>query len=204
MWVFNNSVKPFKDVIRPFYPGEDYVNHYYPDGCAVIDNPPFSILSQIVRYYEERGILYFLFSPHMTIFSANNSATRVIAGSTITYANGAVVKTSFLTNMVGDYAAITAPDLMNGINRDKPKRNQLPKYEYPTNVITQEKMFKYCRAELTIRIPNNLAVRISSLDSQKKLKRRYSEAHFYPLSNYLLYLLYLPSYWSYPIRKEKL
>ena len=34
-------------VIRPFYPGGDYRSADYPVGCVVIDNPPFSILSEI-------------------------------------------------------------------------------------------------------------------------------------------------------------
>ena len=34
--------------IRPFYPGGDYQNAKYPKGCAVVDNPPFSIMSEII------------------------------------------------------------------------------------------------------------------------------------------------------------
>ncbi|MFC2416236.1 MAG: hypothetical protein ACFNPT_11025, partial [Neisseria elongata] len=48
------------EVIRPFYPGGDYENEDYM-GKVVIDNPPFSIISRIVRFYQERGIPFFLF-----------------------------------------------------------------------------------------------------------------------------------------------
>ena len=34
-----------RKVIRPFYPGGDFENEKYPEGCMVVDNPPFSILS---------------------------------------------------------------------------------------------------------------------------------------------------------------
>ncbi|MGN0853431.1 MAG: hypothetical protein ACI4Q3_08660 [Kiritimatiellia bacterium] len=41
-------------IVRPFYPGGDYERFDYPEGCYVIDNPPFSILAQIVRFYNAR------------------------------------------------------------------------------------------------------------------------------------------------------
>ena len=34
-------------IVRPFYPGGDYKSEKYPSGCVVIDNPPFSIISEI-------------------------------------------------------------------------------------------------------------------------------------------------------------
>lgn len=38
-------------VVRPFYPGGDYKKENYPKGCVVIDNPPFSIISEISEWY---------------------------------------------------------------------------------------------------------------------------------------------------------
>lgn len=46
-------------IVRPFYPGGDYEHYDYPDGCVVLDNPPFSILSKICEFYLERGIPFF-------------------------------------------------------------------------------------------------------------------------------------------------
>lgn len=42
-----------RTIVRPFWPGGDYEDFDYPTGCVVIDNPPFSILSKIVRFYED-------------------------------------------------------------------------------------------------------------------------------------------------------
>ena len=53
-------------VARPFYPGGDYEREDYPEGCTVVDNPPFSILSRIVKHYQERGVCFFLFAPTLT------------------------------------------------------------------------------------------------------------------------------------------
>lgn len=43
---------------RPFYPGGDYETFDY-TGKIVVDNPPFSILSKILRFYIERNIKFF-------------------------------------------------------------------------------------------------------------------------------------------------
>ena len=51
------------EILRPFYPGGDYQAADYPEGCVVIDNPPFSILSEICAWYDEHGVRYFLFCP---------------------------------------------------------------------------------------------------------------------------------------------
>ena len=49
--------------VRPFYPGGDYEAFEYQDGCCVVDNPPFSILSEIVDFYVSRSVPFFLFAP---------------------------------------------------------------------------------------------------------------------------------------------
>lgn len=63
-------------IVRPFYPGGDYEHYDYPKGCVVLDNPPFSKLKTIIKFYDERGIDYFLFAPTLTILStiANTGA----------------------------------------------------------------------------------------------------------------------------------
>lgn len=93
------------EVIRPFYPGGNYQAENYADK-VVIDNPPFSILSEIVRFYHARGIPFFLFAPRMTCLSGEKAGmenlTAVFGCKDITYENGANVPTAFLTNMMGD------------------------------------------------------------------------------------------------------
>lgn len=55
-------------VIRPFYPGGDYQSEDYSGDCIVIDNPPFSILAKILRWYQEQGVRFFLFAPASDTF----------------------------------------------------------------------------------------------------------------------------------------
>lgn len=57
-----------RPIVRPFFPGGDFENNDYPDGCVVVDNPPFSLSSKIVDFYIGRGIDFFLFAPHLTMF----------------------------------------------------------------------------------------------------------------------------------------
>ena len=110
------------DVLRPFYPGGDFENFYYPENCVVIDNPPFSIISKIIRFYNERKIKYFLFAPQFTLFSTNEDYNAIVADADIIYENGAKVKTSFVSNLFGNKKIIGCPELHNKlkqINEDK-------------------------------------------------------------------------------------
>ena len=56
-----------KCILRPFYPGGDYENAEYPDNGIVIDNPPFSMFTKIVRWYLANDVPFFLFGNGMTI-----------------------------------------------------------------------------------------------------------------------------------------
>ena len=135
------------DMVRPFWPDSDYEGYDYPEGCCVVDNPPFSILARIKRFYLDRGIRFFLFAPSMTCFSGADAMrlTHLIAGANVTYENGAVVRTAFVTNMGGDIVAESCPELHDRLKPvcdalRKRRTKQLPKYEYPDEVITAAKL----------------------------------------------------------------
>ena len=51
------------EIMRPFYPGGDYKTELYHSDCVVVDNPPFSILSEITTFYIAMGVKFFLFAP---------------------------------------------------------------------------------------------------------------------------------------------
>ena len=132
------------EIVRPFRPGGDYTNEEYPEGCVVIDNPPFSILSKIVRFYVGRGIRFFLFAPTLTLFSSSSSSsycTKIVCGVSVTYANKAKVSTSFLTNIFGDNAIICDNELYR-IIKDIDDRltgeqsKELRKINYPDNIVS--------------------------------------------------------------------
>jgi hypothetical protein len=157
------------EVVRPFYPNMDYRDRDYYEHQVVIDNPPFSIISKIARFYVENGVKFFLFAPHLTLFSASIDYTRIICGADVKYENGAVVKTSFVSNLFGDIAVIGDAelyrDLMNikDVNRPDP----LPKYEYPDNVLTVSNLHKIVYRGISMKFRKNELEFISQLDCQK-------------------------------------
>ena len=95
-YVAENFDLTHKKIIRPFYPGGDFEAVDYCKNSVVIDNPPFSIISKIARFYIEKSVPFFLFAPHLTLFSADMDCTYIIVGASVAYGNGAIVKTSFL------------------------------------------------------------------------------------------------------------
>ena len=106
--------------VRPFYPGGDYRNYDYPADAYVIDNPPFSILSEIRQFYIEKGIKYFLFAPQKTLFSCIQVChdTLIPIDVKITYDNGVNIGTGFVTNVLGrDILIKTAPELITALRR---------------------------------------------------------------------------------------
>lgn len=108
-----NSKYPLngKKIIRPFFPGGDYESIEYADDMVVIDNPPFSIIAKICRFYIANNIKFFLFCPHMTAFSSDIGATHIICSAGIVYTNGATIKTAFVSNLFGNARIIGDAEL---------------------------------------------------------------------------------------------
>ena len=159
--------------VRPFYPGGDYENFKYPDGCVVVDNPPFSILAKIKRFYAANQIRYFLFAPTLTLFSGGNKGTTYIpCGVQVEYENGAKVNTSFVTNL--DACLVrTAPELYRRVENAvdelrKSKRVELPKYEYPDEIITAAMVARWCKYGIDFRLSECNAHFTRALDEQRQ------------------------------------
>ena len=165
-----------KKIIRPFYPGGDYEHYEYPDGCVVLDNPPFSILSKIISFYNSKDIKFFLFAPALTLLSpVCDGYCGIAVGASITYENDAKVSTSFVTNLESN-AAMTSPELYKIITEENKKNErklhrELPKYDYPDNVITATFLQKISKYGINFSVPKKEAIRISALDMQKENKK---------------------------------
>lgn len=158
---------------RPFFPGGDYQKYDYKENSVVIDNPPFSILSDIRRWYNEKGIKYFLFAPHLTCIGHDIGDTKVITYSNIIYHNKARIRTSFVTNMFEGVAIMTAPELALSLEEAIAISNpteKFPKYSYPRNVVTVSDMAKIALTA-EFRVMNHEAMEYSTLDSQRPKKK---------------------------------
>lgn len=100
-----------KRVLRPFFPGGDYQRETYPADGVVVDNPPFSLLSQIVGFFLARGIPFFLFASGLTSIRQALRATVIYTGRVIRYENGAQVPTCYVSSLFGDLGLMLAPEL---------------------------------------------------------------------------------------------
>jgi len=158
-----------KKIIRPFYPGGDYESIDYDNNCVVIDNPPFSIITKICKYYIERGIKFFLFCPHLTAFGSDIDATHIIASTDITYGNGATIKTAFVSNMFGDIKIIGDAELHKKF-KELQKRNKanLPKYKYPEHIITVSKIAYCIERGINVTFDKKDLKHYRCMDAQKK------------------------------------
>lgn len=161
-WLRENVDIEGREIVRPFWPGGDYEHYDYPDGCVVVDNPPFSIFTKVCRFFQ--------FAPHLTLLSpVGMNWTGIVCDARVTYENGACVDTSFASNLFGDIRIMTAPDLLARIkNAAKTKRRlmDLPKYIYPDNVVSAAllgKIAPYVKFEVRA----SECRRVHKLDNQK-------------------------------------
>lgn len=173
-WVAKEYKLDKSKFVRPFYPGGDYQNEKYSKGCVVVDNPPFSILSEILRWYCERDIKFFLFAPALTLFSSGRDCDvcYIPITAAVTYENGAVVNTSFITNL--DDAKVRAvPELHETVEKAadefrKELKRELPKYSYPNEVITASGVGQFSKYGVPFKVDPEECEKISALDAQKE------------------------------------
>lgn len=173
------GIDPAK-AVRPFYPGGDYEAFEYPDGCCVVDNPPFSILSKIVDFYVSRSVPFFLFAPSLTCFGTIRrhlgKVTALLCDSDVTYENGARVRTAFITSLLPGVACESEPALGILVNEaaDAAKARMglkgavpLPKYEFPDSVLTAARLKWMAGHGEPLRVMADECVFISNLDEMK-------------------------------------
>ncbi len=157
-----------KQILRPFFPDGDYEHDEYPDNGVVIDNPPFSIFSKIVRFYVAKDIPFFLFGPSLTIFQTGELSTAILVDCSITFHNGAKVPVSFVTNLMPDVIAVASPRLRKrimGCPSQLPRTKALGTYTYPDNVVSVSTLRTISKGEEEFAIRRSEAQIISRLDA---------------------------------------
>lgn len=171
-WVANTYGLQKSRFKRPFYPGGDYQKDSYSPDDIVVDNPPFSITAEILTWYLEHHIRFFLFAPHLTAMSSSSKATVIGVGVSITYANGAEVNTSFLTNLEPHNVRLrSAPTLYAAVreaNKLVTQKKSMPSYSYPDNIITMTLLAKLSRCAVDFVVHDDESINVSQLDSQRE------------------------------------
>ena len=159
--------------VRPFYPGGDYQKEKYSAESIVVDNPPFSIFSEIINWYNEKGVKYFLFAPSLTIINYTDRSAAIALNVSVEYENGAKVPTSFVTNLEDAELRIrTDPELYKALetaSKEAAKDNhkEIPKYDYPDNVVTAAMMGRWSKYGIEQKFKKESSIPISQLDDQK-------------------------------------
>ena len=163
-WVIDkHNLQDGTKIVRPFYPGGNYKEFDYPTDCVVIDNPPFSILASIRKWYMKQGIKYFLYKKHEDCL--------VITERKITYTNGALVNTSFVTNLDDKNAIVTAPDLSLLLKQAKSqevKSSKRIEKKYPKNVVSLATLGSLVRRGQSVTIPKNACCTIREIEAEKR------------------------------------
>ena len=130
-------------ITRPFWPGADYTKHNY-DGKVVVDNPPFSCLAEIIKYYNDNNIKYFMFAPTLTLFNHLNKCDVVLIKNNIIYENGADIKTAFVTNLESEFKVLYSEDLTRAIDKLYGRsRKHIVKTPRPANYWSASDCIKY-------------------------------------------------------------
>jgi hypothetical protein len=162
------------EVVRPFYPGGDFTKlDQYGPGKVVIDNPPFSLLSQIVRFYCANSVPFFIFAPALTLFTARDcDVTYIVSDSDIVYENGASVRTGLITNLCAGLRVWCCPELGEMVDAAQPDEDKTKQgFVYPDNIITAAILGKIVKRGVELKIYKESCEAISESDSAKEQGR---------------------------------
>ena len=126
-------------------------------------------MGKVVKFYEDHGIDYFLFAPHLTCMSIRSARSLICVGVQITYENGAKVPTSFAASK-GPLIR-SAPDLYrilseaNAANIKAKKAPPKPVYTYPDNVMTSSAVALFSKYGIEYR--EDIGVFVRAMDAQR-------------------------------------
>ena len=101
---------------------------------------------------------------------------HIICDTKITYENGAIVKTAFVTNLEKDIIAMSEPELKREIEAAQKKikaekTKQMPKYKYPDHIITAA-MFQYLSNHgVYFSVSKKDCIPIAGMDAQKEYNK---------------------------------
>lgn len=159
-----------KQILRPFYPGGDYVMAEYPEDGIVIDNPPFSLFTKIVQFYCTRNVPFFLFGPGMTIGTCFRWCTAVIVNEQIRFSNGAMLKCHFASNLFGDAVMYSCPELSKMLKNcpSQDYKANLTKYRYPDELCSVSDMQTIAKGDYDFIIHRDECQIVSDLDLHPK------------------------------------
>ena len=126
-------------------------------------------MAKVVKFYAEHNIDYFLFAPHFTCIGIRPANSRICVGASVTYENGAIVSTSFvspkgpLIRSAPDlYRMLDEANVANIKAKEAPSR---PVYTYPDNVMTSSAVALFSKYGIEYR--EDIGVFVRAMDAQR-------------------------------------
>lgn len=144
------------EIQRPFYPGGDYQKEAetYNEKSVVIDNPPFSICSEIIEFYTKNNIKFFIFTNGLTIFNYLSKGLHLLCPyASLEYDNGARVNTCFVHNLLPKGVTISGELRERLLKVTVTQKKERKKYQYPNEVLSVAQsleLVKRFKGEVTI------------------------------------------------------
>ena len=124
-------------------------------------------------FTKKKEIAFFLFAQEKTLFSVGSGKHKyVCCDAKITYENGAIINTGFVTNLPGAKIVVAA-DLSKLVNKaDAENRAEKivkhEKYEYPVEVATPTRMADIARRGVSFEIAEGEVQFIRAMDEQRE------------------------------------
>ncbi len=178
--IHNYFIKNFnikkKQIVCPFFPGGDYKSVDY-KGKVVIDNPPFSIISNILDFYYINNVKFVLFGNVLTILNRiskyyknyNKKLGMFFLSRNLIFENGLKLCICLFSNINDDIRYI---ELSNDTKEKKVKKQIFLKHNEMTGTrlndyIQQNKYIKnyiYCKNRLDLKGNESFGAKIKILD----------------------------------------
>jgi hypothetical protein len=137
---------------------------------VVIDNPPFSIFTNICKFYKAHRIPFFIFGPGLFITNACKFCTAIIINNSITFENGAQVPCNFASNLFGDTLVMTAPVLNRLIGNCESQRKKAASkavytYKWPMELLSVSDLSIFAREGIDFSVQRDEGLFVRTLDN---------------------------------------
>lgn len=167
-----------KHVVRPFLPGGDFKKYVYGKNDVVIDNPPFSITTKIVKWYIANNIPFFLFINGLYGVSLSRGlhgkATVIVTNANVSFYNKGIekrIKLGFVTNMEPNNIVIrgdaTLTNKLNGLVNKK----SFKRFRYPDNFLKNSDILSALQRNVELKLTTDNCLFEDNLDYHKAQTR---------------------------------
>lgn len=166
-----------KHIVRPFVPSGNYQQYVYDKNDVVIDNPPFSMTTEITKWYINHDIPFFLFINGLYAVSLSRGlhgkATMIATNANVSFYHkpkNKVIKLGFVTNLEPKNIVLRGDVALTNKLNSLTKKKALNKFKYPENLIKNSDILKAIRSGVELQLTTNNCLFEDNLDYNKEHK----------------------------------